>query len=108
MVKLTKAELARRKIRDSDSLEDGTRLGELFEKWGPDAWLNREYGYYDDPDYWTINLDREETDEEYSARIEMLKNQKAAYAASLREARKKRDADDRKTYERLKKKFEKN
>lgn len=108
MTKLTKGELARRKIREQESLDDGALLGTIFEKWGPDAWLYCEAGYYDDSDTWYVVCDREETDEEYQSRIDNTLAIKVAEEKRIRDARKKRDDEDRKTYERLRKKFEKN
>lgn len=109
MVKLTKSELARRWVQTVNvELEDGDRLGDLVEKHGPDCCVYRESGWYDDPDTYWLRYSRQETDEEYEARIEARKAELAVFAARQRDAKKKRDEDERKTYERLKKKFEKN
>ena len=109
MVKLTQSELRRRTFRAVYvQLEEGQRLGDLVEKYGPDCTVGVDVGYYDEPDTYFIALDREETDAEYEARIELIRQYKEEEQRRQREARKKRQEDERKTYERLKKKFEKN
>jgi hypothetical protein len=108
MAKLTKSELARRTVRAVYyGLEEGDKLGDLVAQYGPDCSIEIDYGYYDEPRTYYIVLDRPETDEEYEKRIDELKALKEAVERNQREARKKREDDDRKTYERLKKKFEK-
>lgn len=109
MVKLTKSELARRNVRAVYvELQEGDRIGDLVEQYGPDCRIDIDYGYYDDPRTYYLVLDRPETDEEYEKRIEELTALHEAAERNKRDARKKREEDDRKTYERLKKKFEKN
>lgn len=76
------------------------KVDELIKEHGPDAHLDW------DPDHWfpydsspsprfRIRIDREETDEEYKARLEQE-----------RKIKEDQDERDRKEFERLKKKFE--
>jgi hypothetical protein len=108
MVKLTQTELRRRTFRAVYvPLEEGQVLGDLVKLYGADCRVGVDLGYYDESDTYYIYLDREETDEEYDARIEQLTQLKLENERRNAEARKKRLEAERKTYERLKKKFDK-
>lgn len=104
MAKLTKHELARRTFTDVlEYLDDGVMLDDLVAKYGPGCYVNIDT-YYDDTTV-TLQRSREETDEEYNARIEAAKLREAEAEKAKREQSKKREAAERATYERLKKKF---
>lgn len=108
MVTLAKYELARRTIRDVDeSIYDGASLDDLVARLGPGCYINVVNGYYDESDDVRIVRDRKENDEEYNERIAELTAMKVKEAADARKRKVARDDQDRKTYERLKKKFEK-
>ena len=109
MAKLTKADLRRRTIDDTlEYLSDGDyNLDDLLAKHGTGLTLRFELGYYDDPDSVSIHRIREETDEEYEARLEQIRAYQKAEEARKRNARREREEAERKTYERLRRKFEK-
>ena len=109
MVKLTDRELKRLTVTDVNvEVKDGAMLDDLIEQYGPGCYFDFDYGYYDETMTVYLKRTRLETDEEYEKRLEDLREIKRNQAARATEARKRRAEDERKTYERLKKKFEKN
>ncbi len=115
-MKLSKNVLARREFRvDLATLEgESFRLGDLIELYGENARLEREF-YHDEVNIVVFKM-RLENDDEYNARIEAeeSKQRKAAATRARNKAKtdqEKRDAenrandDERKLYEKLKKKF---
>lgn len=90
MVKLTKSEMARQTISIREYDCDGKTIGELYEKLGPDAFIDVEYNYSDMNV--TVVCNRQETDEEYNARINDLKRFKLEESERKR-LRKKHDED---------------
>jgi hypothetical protein len=108
MAKLTKSELARRTVRDVFvELPTYTKLSDLVQQYGADCIIECHTGWYDDPDTYYLVHERDENDEEYQKRIDDLMEFKRAEESRMRDARKKHLEDERKTYERLKKKFDK-
>lgn len=109
MAKLNKSDLRRLTIDEAlEYLREGDySLDDLVAKYGTGLTLRWEGGYYDDSDSVSIRRIREETDEEYEARIEQLRAIQKAEEARQRNARREREEAERKTYERLRKKFEK-
>ena len=103
---------------DSVSLHDidGGTLGnfkkiidDLIEKHGENAKVGLEHELYTgEVTDITVESSREETDEEYEARLEEEIERKRHYAANRRKAKKAKEENDRKEYIRLKKKFESN
>lgn len=119
MVELSNAELARRVISenvDTLSTHETYKLADLVAQHGEGLSIYVEYDYYYDDCDITIYLrrDRLETDDEYEQRIEDLKARKiknaeraAARRATALAKRKKQEDEERKLYETLKAKFEK-
>lgn len=124
MVKLSKKVLARRKIRDEfgplyADYFASYKLSDLVERYGADATLQFNYDgdYYDESVNGLIFYrEREETDEEYDARIkaETKKQKAAAKARAENKERREREAreraeraerDERALYLKLRKKF---
>lgn len=102
MVRLTDAELDRKIIREAHQLYGGEKIGDLFANYGADAFIEKEY----DPDEWFVYKEREETDDEYNRRINTLKIAYANQEKFEKERKEKQEKADRRTYLRLKKKFE--
>lgn len=104
MAKLTKNELARRTFTETLQYDlDGCKLDDLVAQYGPGCFIDVDH-YYDDCTV-TLQRTREETDEEYEARIETAKAREVAEAEQKRKQKAKQEAAERTTYERLKKKF---
>jgi hypothetical protein len=127
MVKLSKSVLARRTVTEKlgslDVSYDSYTITQLVELYGSDAKLNFDYEY----DYYgsccgerratcEVTRDRLETDEEYNARIESAKSKQrkaaatraetaAAKARAEAEAAAAQEAEERRLYEELRKKF---
>lgn len=103
MVKLSKAILARQIKSDYFYIDDGDTLENLVEKYGKDAYLDIVWDYSDTSI--RIVTNREETDEEYAARIKAARDAKTAETARKKAIKDKREADERALYEQLKAKF---
>lgn len=96
-IKLKPSQLKRLSHYFCESINDGDTLGDLVDKFGRNAYIDLEYDY--DCTYIYIRGDREESDEEYNARIAEL------IAIEEKKLKKKRDKDY-KEYLRLKEIFE--
>lgn len=103
MVKLTKTELARRTIQDREYDCDGARIGDLYEKYGPNAYISVEYDYSDVSV--TVIADRQETDDEYAARLDSLRSFKRVEAERTKLKKRNEEKKERELYEELKAKF---
>lgn len=113
MVKLTKGELARQIISDvrySTTGYERFTLKYLVEQYGEDAEIvfddDGGYGDYDSYMMLEIRVNREETNEEYEARLTALRKSKQKIADQQKAVKTARDAKERAEYERLRKKFE--
>lgn len=103
MVKLSKQVLARQTKSEYFYIDDGDRLISLVEKYGPEAYLDVVWDYSDT----TIRIvtEREETDEEYNARIANHKAILLAESERKKKAKAKKEAEERAIYEKLKEKY---
>lgn len=108
MVKLTETELTRQTLYISEPIFDYVSIQYLVENYKLDATISYELdsGYYDTECTLKINYTREETDEEYQSRIDKLKKKKVLDAENARKSKAQKEAQERKEYERLRKKFE--
>ena len=111
MVRLTKWERARRTFYENlASLDTGIayKLGDLVNQFGDDADLlvMVESNFYGDYDVFVnIRRIREETDDEYDARIANFKAKQSRKALLIREEKKAEEERERQLYEQLKAKF---
>lgn len=119
MVKLTEAELARQQVSElvcNLFQDENYRLQDLIDQHGEglEIYVETSQDYYDYCEV-TIRLSRNrlETDEEYEARIEKLKNHKVKMAEAAKKRRatalakkQQKELEERKLYETLKAKFE--
>lgn len=103
MVKLSKQILARQTRSEYYYIEDGDRLINLVERFGPEAYLDVVWDYSDT----TIRIvtEREETDEEYNTRIAGHKAALQAESERKKKAKAKKEAEERALYEKLREKY---
>ncbi|MCK9532492.1 MAG: hypothetical protein M0R77_18425 [Gammaproteobacteria bacterium] len=103
MVRLSKAVLARQIRSEVHYPDDGDTLGIMVERYGPGAYLDIVYDYSDV----TVRIitNREETDDEYNARIEAHRVALQAETDRKKKAKAKKEAEERALYEKLREKY---
>lgn len=106
-LKLTKAELERRKVVSVSTEGSCESLRTLVEKYGLDAEVSCEdHGYYDVHYILEITTSRLETDGEYDSRINSLLEQKKAQQIKAKKDKELALEKEKALYQKLKSKYE--
>lgn len=109
MAKLSKAVLQRQQKVDyilTLGQDESLDLDKIIEEHGSGLTIYWEGGYYDDPGSVSIRRIREESDDEYEARLEVNRKLERDRQNYVKTAAANKLAEERATYERLRKKFE--
>lgn len=109
MAKLSKAVLQRQQKVDYVATlgeDESLDLDKIIAEHGPGLTIHWESGYYDDPGSVTIRRIREESDDEYEARLELFRQMERDARNTVKAAAERKLMEERATYERLRKKFE--
>jgi hypothetical protein len=105
-MQITPEDLERKILVLEEQITEEARLEDLLNKYGSDAVIRLTTGFYDDYPEIIVVFKRSETDEEMEFRIRALKERIAHIKRQDQLSRKNKEKDERKIYERLKKKFE--